>query len=123
MFIIFGIVTFLWGFVMLLRLPDSPTNASFLTDEERVIALARLKANKAGYKNNKIEWGQVMEAFTDPKTWFLAVFVLGCNIPNGGYTTVSSSSMLVDCATNPMIHSFQALSSKASDTTPNILCC
>ncbi|GAT29615.1 allantoate permease [Aspergillus luchuensis] len=89
MFIIFGIVTFLWGFLMLLRLPDSPTNASFLTDEERVIALARLKANKAGYKNNKIEWGQVMEAFTDPKTWFLAVFVLGCNIPNGGYTTFS----------------------------------
>ncbi|GLA86598.1 hypothetical protein AtubIFM56815_010867 [Aspergillus tubingensis] len=89
MFIIFGIVTFLWGFVMLLRLPDSPTNASFLTDEERVIALARLKANKAGYKNNKIEWGQVMEAFTDSKTWFLAVFVLGCNIPNGGYTTFS----------------------------------
>ncbi|PWY78741.1 pantothenate transporter [Aspergillus eucalypticola CBS 122712] len=89
MFIIFGIVTFLWGFVMLLRLPDSPTNASFLTDEERVIALARLKANKAGYKNNKIEWGQVLEAFTDPKTWFLAVFVLGCNIPNGGYTTFS----------------------------------
>ncbi|OJJ69079.1 hypothetical protein ASPBRDRAFT_57619 [Aspergillus brasiliensis CBS 101740] len=89
MFIIFGIVTFLWGLVMLLRLPDSPTTAPFLTDEERAIALARLKANKAGYKNNKIEWGQVIEAFTDPKTWFLAVFVLGCNIPNGGYTTFS----------------------------------
>ena len=96
MFLIFGIITFLWGLLMLLRLPDSPTNASFLSDEERIIAIARLQANQAGYKSNKIDRSQILEAFTDPKTWLLAVLVLGSNIPNGGYTTVSL----------PLLHTF-----------------
>lgn len=88
LYIIFGLVTFTWGVVMLFRLPDSPTNATFLTPEERVIAVARLKSNRAGYKTNRIDKRQMVEACTDPKTWLLGVLILGCNIPNGGYTTV-----------------------------------
>ncbi|RAK82084.1 putative MFS allantoate transporter [Aspergillus fijiensis CBS 313.89] len=89
LYIIFGLVTFTWGVVMLFRLPDSPTNATFLTPEERVIAVARLKSNRAGYKTNRIDKRQMVEACTDPKTWLLGVLILGCNIPNGGYTTFS----------------------------------
>jgi hypothetical protein len=79
---------------MLFRLPDSPTNATFLSEEERLIATERLKANKAGYKSNKIDRAQILEAFTDTKTWMLAVLVLACNIPNGGFTTVCSESLV-----------------------------
>ncbi|KAL4862827.1 hypothetical protein BDV12DRAFT_202688 [Aspergillus spectabilis] len=89
LFVIFGLVTFLWGILMLFRLPDSPENASFLTEEERVIALARLKSNKAGYKSNRINRDQIIEAFVDPKTYLLAVYILANNIPNGGFTTFS----------------------------------
>ncbi|BCS26718.1 uncharacterized protein APUU_51429A [Aspergillus puulaauensis] len=89
LFIIFGLVTFLWGILMLFRLPDSPTNASFLTDDEREIALARLRSNKAGYKTNKINREQIVEAFIDPKTYMLALYILAANIPNGGFTTFS----------------------------------
>ncbi|PYH48137.1 putative MFS allantoate transporter [Aspergillus saccharolyticus JOP 1030-1] len=89
LYIIFGLVTLTWGVVMLFRLPDSPTNATFLTPEEKAIAIARLKANRAGYKTNRIDRGQMGEALRDPKTWFLGVLILGCNIPNGGYTTFS----------------------------------
>lgn len=74
---------------MLFRLPDSPTNASFLTDEEREIALSRLRSNKAGYKTNKINREQIVEAFIDPKTYMLALYILAANIPNGGFTTVA----------------------------------
>ena len=73
---------------MLFRLPDSPMDAKFLTDEERMIAIERLKANKTGFKNNQIDRGQIAEAFTDIKTWILAVLILASNIPNGGFTTV-----------------------------------
>ncbi|CAG8178819.1 unnamed protein product [Penicillium nalgiovense] len=86
LFIIFGIITFLWGIVMLFRLPDSPTTASFLTEEERLIAIERLKANQTGFKNSTIDKSQIMEAFTDVKTWLLAVLILAGNIPNGGFT-------------------------------------
>jgi hypothetical protein len=74
---------------MLFRLPDSPTTASFLTDEEKLIAVERLKANKTGYKTTNIDGSQMLEAFIDPKTWLLAVLILASNIPNGGFTTVS----------------------------------
>ncbi|KAJ5131916.1 hypothetical protein N7448_006074 [Penicillium atrosanguineum] len=87
LFIIFGIFTFLWGIVMLFRLPDSPIDAKFLNEEERMIAIERLKANKTGFKNNQINRGQIAEAFVDPKTWILAVLILASNIPNGGFTT------------------------------------
>ncbi|KAJ6131193.1 hypothetical protein N7523_001653 [Penicillium sp. IBT 18751x] len=87
LFIIFGLVTFLWGIVMLFRLPDSPVDAKFLTDEERMIAIERLKANKTGFKTNQIDRSQIVEAFTDIKTWILAVLILASNIPNGGFTT------------------------------------
>ncbi|KAL2848428.1 major facilitator superfamily domain-containing protein [Aspergillus pseudoustus] len=89
LFIIFGLVTFLWGILMLFRLPDSPANASFLTEEERAIALHRLASNKAGFKSDKINRGQIMEAFVDPKTYLLAIYILAANIPNGGFTTFS----------------------------------
>ncbi|CAG7922001.1 unnamed protein product [Penicillium olsonii] len=87
LFIIFGIITFLWGIVMLFRLPDSPATASFLTDEEKLIATERLKANQTGFKNSNIDKSQIMEAFVDIKTWLLAVLILAANIPNGGFTT------------------------------------
>lgn len=75
---------------MLLRLPDSPTDAKFLTEEERTIAVERLKENKAGYKNTQIDRGQILEAFTDPQTWLLAVLVFACDVANGGFTTVTN---------------------------------
>jgi hypothetical protein len=74
---------------MLFRLPDSPANATFLTEEERAIALHRLASNKAGFKSNKIKRDQIIEAFVDPKTYLLGIYILAANIPNGGFTTVS----------------------------------
>ncbi|OQD79239.1 hypothetical protein PENANT_c057G09410 [Penicillium antarcticum] len=87
LFIIFGLVTFLWGILMLFRLPDSPTTASFLSEEEKLIAVERLKANQTGYKTSNINGAQILEAFIDPKTWLLGVLILASNIPNGGFTT------------------------------------
>ncbi|KAJ5489332.1 hypothetical protein N7539_004222 [Penicillium diatomitis] len=87
LFIIFGLATLAWGLLMLLRLPDSPTNATFLTEEERAIAIERMRANKTGFKNTHIDRSQIAEAFTDIKTWLLAILILASNIPNGGFTT------------------------------------
>ncbi|OJJ38371.1 hypothetical protein ASPWEDRAFT_168283 [Aspergillus wentii DTO 134E9] len=90
LFIIFGLVTFFWGLVMLFVIPDSPASAKFLSEEEKLLANERLRANQAGYKSNKLDRGQIVEAVVDYKTWMLALYVLGCNIPNGGFTAFSS---------------------------------
>ncbi|KAB8073535.1 allantoate permease [Aspergillus leporis] len=133
LFIIFGLITFLWGILMLFRLPDSPTNATFLSEEERLIATERLKANKAGYKSNKIDRAQILEAFTDTKTWMLAVLVLACNIPNGGFTTFSGlilqgfgystfRTLLLGMPGGAVVFVFVLISSIISSKVPNSRC-
>ncbi|KAJ5882269.1 uncharacterized protein N7529_000941 [Penicillium soppii] len=90
LFIIFGILTFVWGLVLLWRLPDSPQNAKFISEKEKKIAMHRLKANQAGFKSNKLELSQIKEALLDYKTWLVAVYSLTTNIPNGGSLAFSS---------------------------------
>ena len=106
---------------MLWRLPDSPMTTKILTEEERVIAIERLKSNKAGYKSNKLNAGQIIEAFIDYKTWMLAIYVIGTCIPNGGLTAVNRDiiyqPLLVQRLTNTFSSS-QAKSSKDSGILP-----
>lgn len=133
LFIIFGIVTFLWGILMFFRLPDTPNTASFLTEAEKLLATERLKANNAGYKRNKIDTSQIIEAFIDPKTWLLAVMILGFNIPNGGFTTFSSlilygfgfstfKTLLLGMPVGAVILVFVLLSSTISSRIHNCRC-
>ncbi|CAG8902768.1 unnamed protein product [Penicillium egyptiacum] len=133
LFIIFGIITFLWGVVMLFRLPDSPTTASFLTEEERLIAIERLKANQTGFKNSTIDKSQIMEAFTDVKTWLLAILILASNIPNGGFTAFNGlvlqgfgfstfHTLLLGIPGGVVVFIFVLLSGVISSKVPNTRC-
>jgi hypothetical protein len=60
MYIILGILTFVWGIPLLLFLPDSIEKASFLTEEERKYAADRVviagtgRTSNAGYKVDQI---------------------------------------------------------------------
>lgn len=49
--------------------PDSPANAWFLTHEERIIAVERIKVNQAGVENKHFKLEQLIECLYDPKTW------------------------------------------------------
>ncbi|KAG6866173.1 hypothetical protein C0991_007723 [Blastosporella zonata] len=98
--IITGIITFLaalsfWSVLIvvlfkptiltaLLRFlfPDSPTNAWFLSKEERVIAVRRIKVNQTGVENKHFKKEQMVEALLDPKTWLFALFSALDNVPN-----------------------------------------
>ncbi|KAF5347283.1 hypothetical protein D9756_009992 [Leucocoprinus leucothites] len=60
----------------------SPTTAWFLTEEERVNAVKRIKGNQAGVENKKFKKDQMIEAFLDPKTWLFALFAALDNVPS-----------------------------------------
>ncbi|KAF7174979.1 hypothetical protein CNMCM7691_005447 [Aspergillus felis] len=118
LFIIFGIITFLWGILMFFRLPDTPNTASFLTEEEKLIAIERLKANNAGYKRNKIDSAQIIEAFTDLKTWMLAFSSL--ILYGFGYSTFKT--LLLGMPIGAVILVFVLLSSTISSRIQNCRC-
>ncbi|EGF98722.1 uncharacterized protein MELLADRAFT_45958 [Melampsora larici-populina 98AG31] len=81
-FVIIGIVTFLVAVALYLFFPDSPTTAWFLTPEERIKAVSRLRVNCTGIENKKFKKYQAIEAFKDPKTWMWFTYCILATIPN-----------------------------------------
>lgn len=84
MFIVLGLATFLWGFVLCFFLPDSIASASFLTIDEQEIASKRVRASGTGTPSNTFVPAQAIEAIFDPKTWFIFAMSLLTQIPNSG---------------------------------------
>ncbi|THH07930.1 hypothetical protein EW146_g9157 [Bondarzewia mesenterica] len=80
--IITGMLTLITATLFFFFFPDSPTSAWFLTPDERAKAVLRIKENQTGVENKHFKWDQMIEAFTDPKTWLFALFSALDNIPN-----------------------------------------
>lgn len=77
-----GVLTLITAVAFWFLFPDSPTNAWFLTREERTIAVRRLKENQTGVENKHFKIEQFNEALRDPKTWLFALFSALNNVPN-----------------------------------------
>ena len=54
-------------------MPDSPVHANFLTKEERIAALERVRDDQGGTENKTLKKYQVVEAFTDIRAWLIVL--------------------------------------------------
>ncbi|KAI0748380.1 MFS general substrate transporter [Daedaleopsis nitida] len=80
--IITGVITFVVAVLFWFFFPDSPANAWFLTAEERVVAIERIKVNQAGVENKHFKKEQFVECLRDPKTWLFFLFAAISNVTN-----------------------------------------
>ncbi|KAJ3819735.1 major facilitator superfamily domain-containing protein [Lentinula raphanica] len=80
--VITGLITLLASVCFWFWFPDSPTNAWFLTAEERALVVQRIKVNQTGVENKHWKKDQFIEALRDPKVWVMALFAAIANIPN-----------------------------------------
>ncbi|BGO91878.1 hypothetical protein NBRC10512v2_004144 [Rhodotorula toruloides] len=90
LFLFLGGITMALGVLLLIFLPDSPLNARFLSKEERVLAVERIRSNNSGIGNKKYKWYQVREALLDPLTWLYCLYAGAINTLNGGITSFFS---------------------------------
>ncbi|KAI0707432.1 MFS general substrate transporter [Cerioporus squamosus] len=103
-FLILGAISIVFSVVLWFFFPDSPVEASFLSQDERVAAVKRVAEAQHGVKNKAFKWYQIQHALVDPKTWLLFVSSIGAQIPNGivsnfstiiikgmGFTTLQST--------------------------------
>ncbi|KAJ5367129.1 MFS general substrate transporter [Penicillium brevicompactum] len=81
-FVFAGGLTFLFG-IMCFFLPSSPLNAWFLSPEERIVAIERLRAGQTGLKNKVVKVSQIKEAALDVKIWLVAVTMASAYTVNG----------------------------------------
>ena len=68
-------------------MPDSPLKTKILNDEEKLIAIERLRANQMGIENDVWKWEHCKEAFLDLKTYLWAAMMFPISIPSGGIST------------------------------------
>lgn len=64
------------GLSVLLWMPDSPVHARFLSREEQVMAVERVRDDQGGTENKRIKVKQVAEALTDVRTWLIVLMTI-----------------------------------------------
>ncbi|KAI0352703.1 MFS general substrate transporter [Trametes cingulata] len=83
-YLLLGAMAIAVGTAVLLWMPDSPANARFLSQEERIAAIERIRDGQCGTENKRLKREQVVEALLDVRTWLIVLATLLTNIPNGG---------------------------------------
>ncbi|KAI1764436.1 MFS general substrate transporter [Hypoxylon sp. FL1150] len=89
-FLIFGAITIFYGGFLLYYLPDSPLNARWLSDEDRALAIERVRSNRTGVENHVWKWSQFKECITDIQCWILVATFFLDDIPAGGVGSFGS---------------------------------
>ncbi|KAI1385548.1 MFS general substrate transporter [Hypoxylon trugodes] len=86
-FMFFGVITVAFSFVMLAFMPDSPIEAKFLNDHDKIIAVERLRMNQMGVISREWRNDHFKETMLDPKSWFWFALLFSISIPSGGIST------------------------------------
>lgn len=86
MFLMTGGLTIACGILFFFTVPDSPANAWFLTKEEKVMAIERIRGNNQGVGNKHFKRYQMIEALKDPAAWIFVLYAFTSSVPNGALT-------------------------------------
>lgn len=81
--IIIAILSVLVSVLYFWRMPDNPTDARFLTQEEKINVVRRIQINQNGVETKVWKKHQFIEAFMDPKTWLFFLFSAVADIQGG----------------------------------------
>ncbi|KAJ7439500.1 allantoate permease [Mycena latifolia] len=83
MFLVLGCVTAVAGVWAFLSMPDSPMDASWLTEAEKRAAIQRVAVNQTGIKNTHFKWQHLRELFMDPQIWLLTAMTILSSMSSG----------------------------------------
>ncbi|EUC49850.1 hypothetical protein COCMIDRAFT_83730 [Bipolaris oryzae ATCC 44560] len=89
-FLTTGLLTTCCGVAFLWIVPDNQLNCRWLSEEDRVLAVERIRVNKQGVGNRHFKWYQLKEALMDPLSWAFFFYALIADIPNGGISNFFS---------------------------------
>lgn len=81
MFITLGAATIFVGLATLIFLPDTPMQARWLTEAEKVALLKHVSVNQTGIQNRHFRAREILEAATDPQIYLLIIAVVAvCHV-------------------------------------------
>ncbi|KAJ7607587.1 allantoate permease [Roridomyces roridus] len=92
MFVVLGCATVVIGFLTVWFLPDTPMQARWLSDVEKVVLLRHVSVNQTGVENRtKFRWAEIVEALCDPQIYLLLLSTICLSVPSGVVTTYSAT--------------------------------
>lgn len=83
-FLIYGVVSVIFGFFVGYYMPDSPMRAKCFTEEEKHLIVERVRDNQTGVQNRTFKKEQLIEALLDPQIWGYALIALCTTLPTSG---------------------------------------
>ncbi|PYH71469.1 putative MFS transporter [Aspergillus vadensis CBS 113365] len=86
-FLFFGLITIVFSAVVFILTPDSPMKSKFLHEEDKVLAIERLRMNQQGIETHEWKWQHVKETCLDIKSFFWFALMFSISIPSGGIST------------------------------------
>lgn len=89
MFIALGVLTVIFGLCVIIFIPDTPMQAKWLSDNEKVALLKHVSINQTGIKNTKFRVKEIIEGLLDPQIWLMVLSVLLMSLSSGVITTYS----------------------------------
>ncbi|KAL3423659.1 allantoate transport protein [Phlyctema vagabunda] len=81
-YLLAGSLTFLFGLVCF-AMPSSPASAWFLSKDERVIAVERLRHGQTGVRCSTFKISQIRESLLDVKVWLVFIMMASAYTVNG----------------------------------------
>ncbi|KAK1754439.1 allantoate permease [Echria macrotheca] len=93
MFIAMGVVTIGIGILTFFVLPDTPMEAGWLKDGEKVALLRHISVNQTGVGQRKFRVVEIWEALRDPQVWL--IWASGMLMAGTSAVTVTYSSTLI----------------------------
>ncbi|KAF5263291.1 hypothetical protein FOXYS1_5961 [Fusarium oxysporum] len=81
-FLFFGSLSLAFSFVLMYLMPDNQSNARWLDERQKTIAIERVRENQTVTKDSEWKWHQFWEALRDPQTVFFFVTAMGNTMPS-----------------------------------------
>lgn len=75
-FLVYGIISVLFGCFVGYYMPDSPMRAKCFSEEDKHLMIERVRDNQTGVQNRDFKKSQMIEALKDPQVWGYAIIAL-----------------------------------------------
>lgn len=84
LFLIYGVISVIYGVFVGWWMPDSPMRAKCFTEEDKHLMVERVRSNQTGVQNRLFKKNQLHEALKDPQAWGYALIQLCTTLPTSG---------------------------------------
>ena len=82
MFVVLGVVTVVIGMATGVWLPDTPMQARFLSEGEKVVLLKHVAVNRTGIRNRRFKARHILEIVLDAQMWLMTLLTILVSIVN-----------------------------------------